>query len=123
MSIASVRADIAAALSAIGGVNVRAYPVASIGYGDGWVSIASVTTGEFLGSDDVAFEVHIGLGVDQAAAEQRFEALAPLVIHALAEGNMIARDVRVSPVALIVGTSSTPVPALTAAFTMEVERA
>ena len=124
MTIAAVRKDVADALSTIADVTVRAYPVQSATYGDGWLSLAAIAPGPYLQQDDVTFTAMILLGNDIPTAEARFESLAPLVLAALTEGDLpAAKDVRIIPEAVFVGSSSTPVPALSMSFTLEVDRA
>ena len=70
MSVATVRAAIAAALSTVSGVTVHAYPSPNLsGTGTGWMVVRGGTTASYGGQLDIEFGAVVLLGQDDAQAE------------------------------------------------------
>lgn len=117
MSTADARQATAAALSAVPGVTVAPYPVRTPRTGDGWVVLVRATP-ETFGSSALTLTAVVVCGPDEVAAEKKAdEWLVPLLDAASSLGG----DVVVETVSVAVGSTATPLYAITVTLTMEVE--
>jgi hypothetical protein len=120
MNLATARAAIATALSALSGVEVRTRPWKGAGKaGDGWVTITRIEPADFKASY-ATFAVVVILSADEVKAETALEDQATGLIDALTGSNLDPTDVVLEPTVMTVGQSASPLYAAVLTITLEV---
>lgn len=120
LTLAQARAQVAALLSGVDGIAVRAQgPLPSPESGDGWVVVGPMTLGQFSGCE-VELSARIVMHPDEATAEEVYTGRAVELLRAVTSSDLGARDVTVTPAAFIVANTSTPLYCAEITLTMEV---
>lgn len=121
-TIAARRIEIASALSAVGGLTVKARPVTgNLKAKDGWVTVGKIVPHDFATSL-AEFTAVIALGSDPVLAETSMETLAIGLLDAVTA--LAVTDVSIEPQLLVGGETTTGnIYILALTFSMEVTNA
>lgn len=120
--IGAAREAVAAALSQLDGLSVRARPFKGPAKpGDGWVTIGRVEPAEWLTTNAVTLVAAIVFGHDELRAEERLEDSAAELVAAVSELDDLATSgVMLEPVTLVVGQDGRPLYGAALTLTVEV---
>lgn len=121
-TISERRAEVAAALNAVGGITVTDHPVTNnVRPGDGWVNVTRIAPADFTASA-ATMQAVVVLSPDPVAADTRFDELAVELVDAVTGMGGVA-DVSAEPLLLVAdGTAPGNLYAVKIEFTMEVTR-
>jgi len=119
MTLTEARTALAAVLSTVEGLDVRARPIPQPLTGDGWVVITRLAPADFRSCAATLTAVII-LGPDPARAEELLEVYAVPAVDAVTSSDLHAAEVSLEAQALIAGTPATPLYAFALTVTLPV---
>lgn len=120
-TITDTRQAIADALSLVPGLSVRTRAVKAPKQNDGWVIVRRVEPATYTACD-VTFSAVVILGPDDAAAQDRLDALSVPLVNAVTTGDLHTAAVSIEPLQLLVGdVTPAPLYALVLTLTLECE--
>ena len=121
-TISERRAEVAAALNAVGGITVTAHPVTNnVRPGDGWVNVTRLAPADFTASA-ATMQAVVVLSPDPVKADARFDDLGVQLVDAVTGIGGVA-DVSAEPLLLVAdGTAPGNLYAISLQFTLEVTR-
>jgi hypothetical protein len=122
MTLAEAREALAAVLSTVEGVDVRARPIGSPVAGDGWVVVQWLVPADFT-SCSVTLAAVVVLGADQARADEFLEELAVPLVDAVTSSSLCPADVSLEPRTVVAGQAATPLFVAVITLILEVARA
>jgi hypothetical protein len=120
VNLTAARQALAAVLSTVEGVTVRARPVkAAPTPGDGWVSVDRIAPADYS-SCSATLSAVVVLAADELLAEERLEQLGVALVDA-ATSDLGAYDVALQPELLVVGTTAAPLYSAVLTLTLPVD--
>jgi hypothetical protein len=121
VNLSSARQGLAAALSTVTGVTVRARPSkAAPKAGDGWVAVQRLAPADFS-SCMVTLAAVVVLASDQVKAEETLDTIGVALIDAVTESSIYPADVFLEPETLAVGQTAAPLYAAVVTASMLVD--
>lgn len=119
MTLTEARTALAAVLSTVDGLAVRARPIPTPRAGDGWVVVTRLVPADFTSCAATLTAVVI-LGPDVARAEELLEMYGVAAVDAVTSSDLHAADVSLEAQALIAGSPATPLYAFVLSVTLPV---